>query len=73
VVTTTRLTLEVRRAARIAGFGALTTAMLPGLMAHERMTPEAQRDRVRRRWVGAWAGSLLRIFGVSAIVRHDAM
>jgi 1-acyl-sn-glycerol-3-phosphate acyltransferase len=46
--------------------------MLPGLVAHERLTPEARRDEVRRRWVGAWAGSLLRIFGVTALVRHQA-
>ena len=65
----TTLTREVRRAARIAGFGALTSAMLPGLIAHERVTPGSQRDAVRRRWVGVWADALLRIFGVCAIVR----
>jgi 1-acyl-sn-glycerol-3-phosphate acyltransferase len=59
----------MRRAARIAGFGALTGAMLPGLIAHERASPEGQREAVRRRWVGAWADTLLRLFGVSAIVR----
>jgi 1-acyl-sn-glycerol-3-phosphate acyltransferase len=63
------LAREVRRAARIAGFGALTGAMLPGLIAHQRVTAEEQRDAVRRRWVGVWADALLRIFGVSAIVQ----
>ncbi len=63
---------EVRRAARIAGFGALTGAMLPGLLAHQRMTSDAQRGAVRRRWVGVWADALLRIFGVSAIVQSCA-
>jgi lyso-ornithine lipid O-acyltransferase len=71
VVTRDALAREVRRAVRIAGFGALTTSMLPGLVAHELLTPEARRDDVRRRWVGTWADALLRIFGVSAIVRHD--
>lgn len=68
----TRVSQEVRRAARIAGFGALTGAMLPGLMAHQRVTAEERRDAVRRRWVGVWADALLRIFGVSAIVRSGA-
>jgi lyso-ornithine lipid O-acyltransferase len=72
VTRVTGLTREARRAARIAGFGALTTAMLPGLLAHERLTPQAQREDVRRRWVRTWADSLLRIFGVRAIVRNDA-
>jgi lyso-ornithine lipid O-acyltransferase len=72
VKTVTGLTREARRAARIAGFGALTGAMLPGLLAHERLTPRAQRDDVRRRWVRTWADSLLHIFGVTAIVSGDA-
>jgi 1-acyl-sn-glycerol-3-phosphate acyltransferase len=72
VVNRDALTREARRAARIAAFGALTTAMLPGFVAHERLTPESRRDDVRRRWVGAWADALLRIFGVSAVVLHDA-
>jgi len=46
--------------------------MLPGLLAHQRVTAEAQRDAVRRRWVEIWADALLRIFGVSAIVRSGA-
>lgn len=71
MVTPDALTREVRRAARIAGFGALTTAMLPGMIAHERLTPEGRRNDVRRRWVQTWADALLRIFGVSAVVRHD--
>jgi 1-acyl-sn-glycerol-3-phosphate acyltransferase len=62
---------EVRRAARIAGFGALTGAMLPAFMAHRRLSPEHERDRVRRRWVGAWSGVLLEMFGVRAIVQGE--
>jgi 1-acyl-sn-glycerol-3-phosphate acyltransferase len=45
--------------------------MLPGLLAHERLAPEGRREQVRRQWVGAWAGSLLRIFGVTALVRCE--
>jgi 1-acyl-sn-glycerol-3-phosphate acyltransferase len=63
---------ELRRSARIAGFGALTGAMLPAFMARERLSADDQRDRVRRRWVGAWAGAMLRMFGVQATVRGDA-
>lgn len=58
---------ELRRAARIAGFGTLTAGMLPGLLAHERLAGDASRDRVRERWVGTWAGTLLGLFGVRAI------
>ncbi len=72
VSTGARVSKEVRRAARIAGFGALTGAMLPGLVAHQRIAAEAQRDAIRRRWVAIWADTLLRIFGVSAIVRSGA-
>ncbi len=47
--------------------------MLPGLLAHQRVTADDQRDAVRRRWVGIWADALLRIFGVTAIVRSGAL
>ena len=60
---------ELRRAGRIAGFGILTSAMLPGFLTHERISPETDRDRVREQWVGAWCGGLLRLFGVRAVVR----
>jgi 1-acyl-sn-glycerol-3-phosphate acyltransferase len=62
---------EVRRAARIAGFGALTGTMLPAFMAHQRLSTEQERDRVRRRWVGAWSSALLEMFGVRAIVHGE--
>jgi 1-acyl-sn-glycerol-3-phosphate acyltransferase len=58
---------ELRRAARIAGFGAMTTSMLPVFMARERMAPEGERAGVRGRWVGAWSGALLRMFGVRVL------
>ncbi len=59
---------DLRRAARIAGFGALTGAMLPAFLAHRRLTAEEARDGVRRRWVGAWSAALLGMFGVRARV-----
>lgn len=55
---------ELRRAARIAGFGVLTSAMLPAYLVHERIIGQTDRDRVRQRWIGAWADRLLRLFGV---------
>jgi 1-acyl-sn-glycerol-3-phosphate acyltransferase len=58
---------EARRAARIAGFGALTAAMLPAFVAHSRLAAEAARDPLRVRWVGAWASALLKLFGVTVL------
>lgn len=58
---------ELRRAGRIAGFGAMTAAMLPAFLAHERVTREAERDGVRERWVTAWCSGLLRLFGVRVL------
>jgi 1-acyl-sn-glycerol-3-phosphate acyltransferase len=55
---------ELRRAGRIAGFGALTATMLPGFLAHETLAAARQRDAVREGWVGAWATALLGLFGV---------
>jgi 1-acyl-sn-glycerol-3-phosphate acyltransferase len=63
---------ELRRAARIAGFGALTGAMLPAFLAHERMTREEERARVRERWVASWCTAMLRVFGVSVLTRGAA-
>lgn len=62
---------ELRRAGRIAGFGVITSAMLPVFLAHERVSREADRDRVRTQWVGAWASGLLRLFGVRASVHGE--
>jgi 1-acyl-sn-glycerol-3-phosphate acyltransferase len=60
---------QVRRAGRIAGFGALTSAMLPAFLAHERLTRVSDRDGVRERWVAAWCSALLRLFGVHVLTR----
>jgi 1-acyl-sn-glycerol-3-phosphate acyltransferase len=58
---------ELRRATRMAGFGAMTAAMLPAFLARQRMVPEAKRDGVRERWVGAWATAMLGLFGVRVL------
>lgn len=58
---------ELRRTARIAGFGALTGAMLPGFVAHEAFSGARDRDRVRERWVAVWSTALLKIFGVTVL------
>jgi 1-acyl-sn-glycerol-3-phosphate acyltransferase len=55
---------EARRVVRIAGFGALTGAMLPALLTHQRLARPAQREHIRDRWVRAWARGLLATFGV---------
>jgi 1-acyl-sn-glycerol-3-phosphate acyltransferase len=60
---------ELRRAGRIAGFGALTSAMVPAFLAHERLAPSKGRARVREQWVGAWCSMMLRLFGVTPIVQ----
>lgn len=64
---TTSMRRELRRAARIAGFGALTGAMLPGFMVHEALSIPRQRERVRRRWVALWSDALLKIFGMTVL------
>jgi 1-acyl-sn-glycerol-3-phosphate acyltransferase len=68
---TGRLGRELRRAGRIAGFGAVTGTMLPAFLAHEVLAPLDARDRVRERWVAAWCGALLRMFGVR-VLAHGA-
>lgn len=60
---------ELRRVRRIVGLGAITGAMLPALLVHEALSPAAARDGVRTAWVKAWSAALLRIFGLSVLVR----
>ncbi len=55
---------ELRRGARIAGFGLLTGAMLPAFLGHEALTTARRRAQVRKAWVGVWSTALLRLFGV---------
>jgi 1-acyl-sn-glycerol-3-phosphate acyltransferase len=67
---------EVRRAARIAGFGAVTGAMLPAYLARRALASptegQALRDARRDAWVASWAGALLAIFGVGVRSRGPA-
>jgi lyso-ornithine lipid O-acyltransferase len=59
---------KVRTGTRIAGLGAITAGMLPGLLAHEalavRLAGEESAERVRDRWVGTWSAAMLALFGV---------
>jgi 1-acyl-sn-glycerol-3-phosphate acyltransferase len=64
---------RVREAARIAGFGALTGAMLPAFLAHRALAGDERRERVREQWVGAWSSALLRLFGVRALVTGEVL
>jgi lyso-ornithine lipid O-acyltransferase len=59
----------VRRAVRVAGFGAVTAVMLPAFVVREAVAPLSDPEPRRDAWVGTWAGALLRIFGVSAVTR----
>jgi 1-acyl-sn-glycerol-3-phosphate acyltransferase len=60
---------EVRRGARIAGFGLVTGTMLSALLGQEALTAPRHRDDVRAAWVGAWSTALLRLFGVRVRVQ----
>jgi 1-acyl-sn-glycerol-3-phosphate acyltransferase len=62
---------HARRAARIAGFGALTAGMLPGMLCHQALVGaanEARRDAVGRAWLGAWSTAMLALFGLQVTV-----
>ena len=64
-----RLRRDLRRAGRIAGFVAMTGAMLPAFLVHERLARGQEKDRARERWVGAWSTGLLRLFGIRVLTR----
>jgi lyso-ornithine lipid O-acyltransferase len=70
-----KLRREIRRAARIAGFASVTATMLPAFLASEAIASEAvgaRRDARRDAWVGAWARTLLGVFGVQVLSRGPA-
>jgi 1-acyl-sn-glycerol-3-phosphate acyltransferase len=58
---------------RIAGLGATTATLLPLYLARERMTVARGKAALRHRWVAAWAGTLLGLFGLRTIVRGSAL
>src|ERR1700722_11279180 len=60
----------IRRFVRTGGFGAITAAVLPALLAHQAVVPGACREAVREQWIGTWSSALLSIFGVRVIVRR---
>jgi lyso-ornithine lipid O-acyltransferase len=62
---------ELRRAGRIAGFGAVTATMLPAFVAHEALASIEDRSRVRDRWVSSWCSVLLRLFGVRVVAHGE--
>jgi 1-acyl-sn-glycerol-3-phosphate acyltransferase len=62
---------ELRRAARIVGFGALTAAMLPAFLARQQTVEKEQHAGVRKRWLGAWCAAVLGMFGVRVLVHSS--
>jgi lyso-ornithine lipid O-acyltransferase len=42
--------------------------MLPPFLVRSSLAAPAERERVRRRWVGSWCARLLRVFGVRVLV-----
>jgi lyso-ornithine lipid O-acyltransferase len=58
---------DLRSAARIAGFVAVTGAMLPAFLARQRLARAGQRVAIRKRWVATWCGALLDLFGLEVL------
>jgi 1-acyl-sn-glycerol-3-phosphate acyltransferase len=60
-----------RSAARAAAMGAWTLTLMPVAVPHMRSRPPSTHEKWRRRWVGAWAAGLVRVFGVDLRVCGD--
>jgi 1-acyl-sn-glycerol-3-phosphate acyltransferase len=58
---------EIRRVARIAGFGALTATMLPAFLARRKAASPETRLDLRDQWMGSWCSALLAMFGVHVL------
>jgi 1-acyl-sn-glycerol-3-phosphate acyltransferase len=58
---------DMRRAARIAGFGALTATMLPAFLVRRKTVRPEAHSELRDRWMGAWCTTLLGLFGVRVL------
>jgi 1-acyl-sn-glycerol-3-phosphate acyltransferase len=56
--------LELLRAGRIAGFGALTATLLSAFALRHRLAPDNERYDLQNLWVGRWSRALLTLFGV---------
>jgi 1-acyl-sn-glycerol-3-phosphate acyltransferase len=65
-----RLPVMAKKALRIGGFVGITGALLPLYVTRDRLTREADRTRVRDRWLRRWSGSLLRLFGITVDYRE---
>jgi 1-acyl-sn-glycerol-3-phosphate acyltransferase len=55
---------RARQSARLAGFVAITSAMLPLYLAADAAAHEEDRDHVRDVWTRRWSRALLRLFGI---------
>ena len=55
---------QLRRLARVAGFGAITGVMLPAYALRDALAKGGERDEVRDRWIRRWSGALLALFEV---------
>jgi 1-acyl-sn-glycerol-3-phosphate acyltransferase len=62
---------HVRRVVRVAGFGAVTAAMLPAYALRDRLASASERDAIRDRWVRRWCEALLRLFAIDVEVHGD--
>ena len=60
--------VAARRVVRIAGFAAITAAMLPVYGARDAMAAEAEREPLRDRWTRRWSQALLGLFDVKVVV-----
>ncbi len=60
---------RLRRAARVAGFGAVTAAMLPTYALRDALARPDDRDEIRDRWIATWCTALLGLFAVRVDVR----
>jgi 1-acyl-sn-glycerol-3-phosphate acyltransferase len=55
---------KARRAARVAGFGAVTATLLPAYAMRDAMSRPEDRGALRDRWVARWCDALLALFAV---------
>ncbi|MEO8875865.1 MAG: lysophospholipid acyltransferase family protein [Polyangiaceae bacterium] len=55
---------RARQAARLAGFVAITSSMLPAYLAADAVAQDGERDRVRDRWTRRWSRALLGLFSI---------
>jgi 1-acyl-sn-glycerol-3-phosphate acyltransferase len=59
----------MRRAARTAAFGGLTTGLVSAFLVRTALSSPERREQVRERWVGVWCSAMLELFGLRVLVR----